>query len=315
MYTSNPASNKAMSSFYKYTTIICIISAFLSTMIDIVHETIAYIKDQDSSDTEKFGIWLTAADLAYFNASIFLYLLIIGKLILTFKGTTYEVSRKYVVFLGLLICISIFSMIQYLIAINTKETITFLYNSVKFVYAVIFSDFVIDISVLALFVYKLQQLLVDTVDVDIMAPSIYAETKDETMDKYSRKSVEEIVRVSTDEYNLENNQKRLLALITRQSVLGSIIIFWNSSFYFKVLVDRYIINDNTFPSDLAFQTSHCLRALENFVIIWMIYLNFNFNTKLYYKSCGCCHNGCYQCCVKCTRRKITNKTMNVYQRL
>eukprot|EP01084_Bolivina_argentea_P090265 162685_1 len=297
---SKQNSHKPISPFYKYVTIICVTFCALSTIVDLIHTTIAYIRHEQSSDTYRFGTIMTIADITYFIASISLYILIIGKLYLTFKSTSYRVSNKYIIFLSILIVTSVFCMTQYLITLNNKDTIKFLDNSVKFVYAVIINDFIIDISVLALFVYKLQQLLIDTIDIGLI--------------HQNSDNIIQIVKESADEYDFQNSQKRLVALITRQSILGSIQIFFNCTFYFKVLVDRYTVGPK-FPSDLAFQTSHCLRALENLVVIGTLYLNFNLNTGLYYKICGCCHNGCYLCCLKCTKRKITKKTMDVYHRL
>lgn len=329
--TFHPSTSKPVSTFAKYSTIICIIFTSLSTAVDIAHTLLAYLADEPSSNTQRFGIWLTAADIAYFSSSVFLYILIIGKLYVTFRKTNYEISRKYMVFLAFLVSILVFCMTEYLYLLNSHKVIVFLNKSLSFIYGVVFSDITIMFIILALFTYKLQQLLNDTMDSDLVHG--VDQTDDgslstrggapvnrnisDTVDKYTRKSISQVVHENTDQYNKRMEQKRLIKLVMKQTLLGTIMIFLNGLFYFKVLIDIYSVNNTTFKSDIAFQTSHCLRAFMNFIVIYLLYLNFHFNTKLYYKSCGCLHKGCYSCCLRCTGRRITKPTMNmnIYHRL
>ena len=320
--------NNPIPRFFKYMTIICIIFCCMSSTVDLTHLVIAHRRDELGSDPSIFGLILAVSDTTASIASISLYIFLIGKLYITFKETKYKISKKYMSFLILLLLICCGCMAGFIFTFVT-HSITLFHRSVKFVYMVILIDILINIYVLALFIYKLQQILMDSVVVGVYdiipvfhqshsVPSRMDTQMSDTVRRHTRTTVADLVRSTTDESVQKENQTKMTALIIRQTLLGCCIILFNGLFWIKVLCDIYFIGPS-FPSDLAFQSTYCLRAVQNLIVITMLYLNFKFNTKLYYKCCGCCHNGCYKCCMRCTRSKVYESTMepqmSVYHRL
>ena len=257
-------------------------------------------------------------------SSMSLYFLIIGKLHWTFRETTYRLSRKYISFLMLLLMIQFGLMIWYDICIHNVSADQFLKLSLRIVTAIIAVDFTIDIGVLALFIYKLQQLLVNSVDLEnvhryttgLVSGNVSSDNVP-SENPGIKKTLSFADRLTVD-YSFGRNQRKLIVLITKQSVLGTWIIMFNCTFYFKILLDRFLVSDG-FPADVAFQFSYCLRAVENVVIICMLYLTFAFSEKLYLKVCGCCDASCHNCCARMTDRQITKRqtiiSMDDYQQM
>ena len=313
--------SKGIRGFSKHSTIWCMSLFCLSTFLDLMHTSMAHRYHEElSSNTIQLRRMQYIADIPYFLASIALYVVIIGKLHISFKGSAYEISRRYTALLALFISLSVFCMIHYIITISGDTKIIFLIQSLKFVYLLLINEIIIDIGVLALFIYKIQQLLVSLVDINVK--EIYEEyDHDIYRSSWSRrKSTIQIVEVSSNSNNILHDQKRLLSLITRQTILGCMQLFFNCAFYIKILIDSYIVNNKSSSSEMEsnifiFEGTYLLRGVANLTIICMLYLNFNFNTRLYHNVCGCCHNGCYKCCVCCTRKKLKGKEMDFYQRL
>eukprot|EP01084_Bolivina_argentea_P259376 437632_1 len=96
----------------------------------------------------------------------------------------------------------------------------------------------------------------------------------------------------------------MITLITKQTILGSVIILFNSTFFIKTLIDHFVVNDSSYTSGIAFETTYGIRSIENTVILSMVYLNFSFGSSIYYKICNYIHNGCYKCCLQYIKRNI-----------
>lgn len=214
--------------------------------------------------------------------------------------------------LSLLIVGSMFCMTEYVVRKGTQQSaFIFLTDSVKFVLLILLIEIIIDLGVLALFIYKIQQLLVGLVDIHVNVDYEEPETNVNVRNSWSRRSTISIVRVSSNKDDIISDQNTLLGLITKQTILGCIQMFFNCSFYIKIMIDAYFVS-KSWSSDLIFQRTYCLRALSNLIVIFALYLNFNFNDEFYHKICGCCHKGCYKCCVKTTKRKMTGREMDLY---
>ena len=279
--------------FFKISTSICLSCITLSSIGDLSHMTIAYVMKLDPSDTAKlFGIILFA-DVVYFMSSVSLYLYILGKSYYAFKQTVYSVSKCYIIFVLSLILILSLSMAVYLYFVSSLSGLEFYKRSEILLITMICSDILIDISLLILFISKLQKLLYDTLITDYIF------------------------------INLSNAQRRLISLITKQSILGIFIIVFNSLFFVCTTIIALHdihgkINDKHRLS-IEFSITYCVRALENTIIITMVYLNFDFNTKIYIKLCSYLHKGCYGCCLCCIRQKLYHgrnraiKSITTYQ--
>lgn len=88
--------NKILNSVIKYTTLFCVSCYCLNTICDLVHTSMAYYhKQQLSSDMVQIRRTQTIADIPYFIASIALYIVIMVRLWVCFKGSAFMISRRY----------------------------------------------------------------------------------------------------------------------------------------------------------------------------------------------------------------------------
>ena len=306
---------KTLNAFVKYSTLWCVCCYCINTGCDLTHTSMA-IKhtEQLSSDNDQMRTIQTIADIPYFVATISLYAVIIGRLWICFRDSDFVLSRKYIAFISLLITGSIICMALYSFTKTIDDSaFIFLKDSVKYVSLILINEIVIDIGVLALFIYKLQQVLVGLVDINV--DEVYEEPiHDNNRSTWSRRTTISIVTVSSNKAYIINDQTRLLSLITKQTILGCIQMLFNCSFYIKIMIDAHFVS-KSWSSDLIFQRTYCLRSISNLIVIFALYLNFSFNTDLYHKICGCWHKGCYKCCVKTTERKMAEKEMEYYRQL
>ena len=285
LFTKNQPSATPISLFFKCMVSVIVIFSFCSTLWDVLH--IRYAYHDGGFDTDAQADVKVAADACYFTASIALYILLIAKLYWTFREGKYRLSRKYMYFLTLLQLIQLALMILYIV---NFEDVNILYLCVI--------DLVIDASILGLFIYKLKQLLVDSVHLELLMNSVHLE------------------------YPIDcQNQQELIMLIRKQFVLGTWMILFSCTFFGSMLIMNGIWKFISvhFPMDGFFLIAYSLRAVENLVITCLLYLTFEFNEKHYRRVCGCCDNGCYECWLSITNRGSTKRqavvSLGVYYKL
>ena len=159
-------SNTSILKFYRYTTILYMVSSIFCSLCDIAHVALAQQQDR-LLDASHFHIIDTAADVWYFIATVTLYSILIGRLYLTFKETAYKMSKCIMAILIFLITSQILLMVSYCTGLYFwpncgSETYsctiiaTFL-GTMTLCMSIM--DFIINTSLLVLFVYKLNKLI------------------------------------------------------------------------------------------------------------------------------------------------------------
>eukprot|EP01084_Bolivina_argentea_P264817 448721_1 len=157
-------------------------------------------------------------------------------------------------------------------------------------------DITLNLSILMLFTYKLQQIVIYTYQVYSVSNN-------------NDKQLNDI------DINLNRNQQRLITVITKQTLLGIIAIICNQFFYGSIIGGGYIKDFDAMDAYYLI-CSNGIRIFEGTVNCVVLYLNFSINQNHYYKICGICHDRLYRCCVRKTKHKIVqNSVSDDYQLL
>ena len=104
--------------------------------------------------------------------------------------------------------------------------------------------------------------------------------------------------------NFKPRQKKLLSVMTKQLLLAMIVIIAIQIFYIEYAVLCFIIS-----TERLIVTLYCLREFVSMVVAITVFLNLNFNDRIYYKLCGCCHLICYGICSNRTKEMVKRRTM------
>ena len=209
---------------------------------------------------------LTGSCIAYFSGFL-LYTFITYRLLATFKGSSYEISKyRLIILITILFLNMIYGMwttTQYKITENWKEQSQLIIDTI---YGIIL--FLINIWILMAFNSRLYKVILST-------PNEFG-----------------------DAIHINVRQTKWIHLITRQTLLISFILI-----YISIEIGRDII----FVLVSAFQTSKSTTIKWRFVTMIrrvltaiFIYLSFPFNTSntIYNVVCKPFHASCYKCC-KC----------------
>ena len=132
----------------------------------------------------------------------------------------------------------------------------------------------INVSVLALFGYKLRQ---------------------------------QTILINSFDATLNHAQINLIKVMTKHTLLGSILIMFNPSFYIAGLIDIYTTTNGS-GSTLGFYLVYTFRTLEMIIYCVVLYLNFTFNRTLYDALCGKCDGLCFNLCMRSAQTAAVNFT-------
>ena len=136
-------------------------------------------------------------------------------------------------------------------------------------------DFILNISLLYLFIDKLKQILQVRL---LFSSDVYRLINDDIN--------------SQEEEDHDSTQSRdLLRLMTRHAILFGIAIITNQVWYITVLVQ--------YNQNINFYLSHfCFRTLENTANVIVLFLGLKANWNCYMCLCGCCHRNIQTCFIK-----------------
>ena len=167
MYCSNSERSKKMKKFHQVTTFICIVAAIISAALSLC-TTIYYF-------TEGIFIFYTPyrryivilASFFYYIEIVSLFINISARLHTTFEQVApqFQISKCALYYIVVLIFLSILSSIAYTILLIFYEHFTYdnFGQVIRVFYAILMvSDVALNVSILCLFIYKLQQIVVNS---------------------------------------------------------------------------------------------------------------------------------------------------------
>ena len=256
--------------FIKILSLFCHTVAIIVSSLDLSHIILSKIEniDMTSSDfIDKKQPIMSIADAFYFIESISVYILIVGRLYFTFTDTIYALSKKYLY--GLLVFIEL----------NFKTMIIYFYylciNNFKLLGLVtifrIGFEVVLNMAVVFLFIHKLWQQII------LMIQN----------------------NANRDHQQFQRTMK-LIQVVTKYFLLSCILIAVNPSFYIAVDIVIFLSNQakESFNIELGIYMIYNIRALELTIFTFILFLNFNFNHKIYNILCGKCHRCCVKLCIR-----------------
>eukprot|EP01084_Bolivina_argentea_P271708 462406_1 len=257
--------------------VFCAVFSTLCIWCDLARHCICIIYHKDLYYYPLNNI-MGVSDLFYYLAATFFYLVAIIRLQISFLGSKYAIHKSILFILYSLITITFFGSIYYsiIVFLTPKGNTTFWDYYDKIPMIVIGGiDFVLNTSLLILFIIKLNQLLATTL--------LHCDAR-------------KLNHPQSKIYTLTSN---LLIVMTRHSILFSFSIVVNQMWYIIVLIQM------SYQIELHF-TTFCFRALENLSNCIVLLLSFNRNLSSYMYICGCCHKSiqkCFECCIRLQLRK------------
>ena len=285
MCVQKPASNQRMA----YTLIkVCIIASTLCVVCDDIRWSICAIMDKSEVFYPMNQI-MSFADLFYYIGALSFYTIAIYRLYISFLDTIYSINPCIIRFFIVSLIIQALGATYYciIVALQPKEdkNAFFLkYNSISSI-TLMSNDFILNLSLLLLFISKLKESLTDT----LVSSSI--QEIGSSMDTVSQNMVDLITRHSL---------LFGLAIITNQLFLGSqMIVFSNIGFtkfkyHFIIFICRSIEN-----------TANCV----------VLFLGLKPNRKLYFNICGKCHLLLAGCFMKSTQKRVESRRDTHYQKM
>ena len=262
-------------------------------LVDAYHAYTSYQTKIEMKETHWDNIKFTA-DLLYFIGCTILYINIVGRLYLTFTSTIYHLKTPVMVFIFSLITLSVCVMFMYcyiIIALDDKEYFQW---SATCDLTLMIIDILLNTTILSLFVVKLRKLIRN------IAINDFASSSTRRPDLDTLGSTESLdSSLLYDECTLDVHRKRrdrLITVVARHAILSCIAIICNQSFY-AVNSVYYLYAANERWTAI----SYAGREIEGVIISLVLFLNFNFNMKIYTKLCNSCHTCCKNCFKRSTK--------------
>ena len=222
-------------------------------------------------------------------ATISLYVFIFGRLYKTFQDSAFELSKF--TFWSIIILITLNTIAQISVAVfffmlPFQFTLDQFYDYLHgFNTFLLTSDFLLNIVILAIFIHKLHQLIINL-------------------------EHDGIDFIEGSEIKLNNAQTKMLGIITKHAILSTFDIMSHVLCYISIIIGSNI--GPMYVVDLYFLGySNLVKAIHGFVVAFTLYLNFSFNNELYFRLCNKCHVFCYHRLEKKTMKKLsTQLSMN-----
>ena len=212
------------------------------------------------------------------------YIIFIARVNITFIDTAYELNKYLLIVLKILIFIAIILCIGYIsILIIYKNA--FLINK-YFAISLISIEFILDISLSIIFIYKLFQVIISLNDEDQY-----------NSNDLNKKTINQSSTLS------------ILNVIVRHCLLFIFVIIANLLFLMSYGIAIFFMN-NLAENFKWGSTIYVIRSFDNLCMIIALFLNLNINHSLYDVICKICHLKCLNCidsCYKSKKQKHINK--------
>eukprot|EP01084_Bolivina_argentea_P104638 187357_1 len=285
LYIVTDESNRKISSVQQMLNLICFSAVIFCSLCDMLHAFGSMITNENLlTNTEWILIFHTGADVFYYMNTLTLYIILVHRLYTTFKNSMFQISIYLLSFITIFIFLQAVVMLSYCLNVaifncDPKEWCDVLGIQSAIITA---NDYILNGILFILFIKKLRQLVLMRVRYD----SITNFTKDK---------------------NNENNQNiKLLNVITKQSIIGVSLTLANQAFATAVFISFTWGTVNNW--DKYLMIDYLSRGVEGVCVCCLLYLGLHINNDEYMKTCKYCHNACYNCCVPQTKKQ----NMDVY---
>lgn len=273
-------------------TILCMLAAITSAFFDLFNIIYYFVTGIDVFHLPRLYLLIIFANLFYYIECIALYTVLFGRLYITFNNVKaiqqYRLSKMTIGYITSLIIIVALVMITYctLLIVLDEFSPTFYHILSVGVSIICIIDVTLNISILSLFTYKLQQIVVYTYEtVSCSTPSIN----------------------SIDSIELNTSQEKILNVITKHTLLSVFAIICNQLFYGSVIGCGYIKDFDAMDACYLI-CSNGIRIFEGAINCIVLYLVFSINQDYYDKLCKGCHNACLRFCDRKTKSKIIKRS-------
>ena len=298
MYCKESQGAEKILKFTIITTILCLIAAIISACIDLFDIVYYFVTGIDVFHLPNLYLLIIFANLFYYIECMALYSVLFGRLYITFNNDKaiqqYRLSTMTIGYIISLIIIAALIMTTYctLLIVLDEFSPTFYHILSVGISIICIIDITLNLSILSLFTYKLQQIIIYTYE--IVSTS----------------------SVSSENIELNKTQEKILNVITKHTFLSIIAIICNQLFYGSVIGCGYIKDFDAMDACYLI-CSNGIRIFEGTINCAILYLIFSMNQYYYNKSCSICHDGCLKFCATRTKKKIVKRSTirNQYQLL
>ena len=147
--------------FNRNTNILCFTACLICGIVDIIHLYILSFKSNKFPLQDEYNYVKAIADVLYFFASYSLSIILFGRIYFTFKDTIFALSTFTIFIISFQIGLSILLDTTYIaLTLIYKEAKADKYARPMFL-VLIANDFLVSLSMLYLFVYKLKELIIN----------------------------------------------------------------------------------------------------------------------------------------------------------
>eukprot|EP01084_Bolivina_argentea_P269337 457716_1 len=269
--------------FTKTLHIICFLTIILTSSCDMVHAFAAMVTNSSIipvfSPLEYIKYLVPVSDSFYYIGTVSIYIILVQRLYTTFRHSIYKLSKYVVGFIALLIITQSIWMFLFILNVLFYDCDTSFWCHVLGIQSaiVVIIDYIINTMLLILFIKKLKDLL---------------------NSRFSESIDVEHLNVNS----LSKPNSRLLNLITKQTIIGILMVLTNQLFGTFVFFMTTWNHISSFSGYLVF--CYLLRGAEGSVVCYLLYVGFGINNAEYMKVCGCCHQTLSNCCIKSTRETL-----------
>eukprot|EP01084_Bolivina_argentea_P120766 214107_1 len=300
------ATKKIKTKFYYITSILCyafILLCITAIIFRIYGRYLIHNKSPIYKTIISTNPTFTTKDLIHLSVHAFhylcfiaLYVIFIGRLYFIFEHTMYSIiyDKIFLVLISIFLIsvVSIMSCVEYSYSpwyhayhknSSTKNEIR---AYMKFTLACL--DVTLNVMVFFWFQRKLKRVLL-SLD--------YSDLKNEEDDDNQS--------LTTSLINLQSQQLSLLKLMTKQTILFTLIIMFNEIYWIlSGYIDYTTRNSSSLQHKQADIYTYIAQGIQGVVIAIILFLTFQVNDNMYHKLCGCCQRSCYKYFVTKTKREI-----------
>ena len=275
---------RRMSRFVAVTNIMCLFCYIFCSVGDLAHFGYSFHFDYSIFDYEHDDliVIIQVADTFYFTASLSIYILFLGRVVITFRKSEYEMSKLTLLLFSGLFLFALYNMVFYIFYIGKDFEI-----ERNYIIALMCLEVAISASLTFLFIFKLRQLTINRTSMSL---------NERTFD-------------DSESIQLDDHSLKMIHVLTRYAILSIMAIVVGLFFYSVELYQIFLME---IPTNTSFAVMYGLREFEVVVCMISLYLSFVSTKSRYDRVCKCCHGVCFRCFVKSTKKIINAKRGTYY---